>query len=183
MKKLLIILAFFGVAHAEPNLIICHARYALCAASPSTPTGGTMNINGVTFHEAVSVCPVLKGKSVGDRNLIGSCKPPAGKDTVWSLFSTATEYPQAPSWAVTTAVVRTFTSTAELGGGMSNQWSYPCKVRPKKVNGATLADCLGPMNESPWDGAVVPVGALIGTAAPVGAFNPVGGNFPPLPVK
>ena len=183
MKKFLLLLAFCGVAHAEPNLIVCHARYALCAASPSTPTGRYMLINNITFQEAVSVCPVLTGKSVGDRNLIGSCKPPAGKDTVWSLFSAVTEYPQAPSWAVTTATIRTFVSTDAVGGGMANQWSYPCKVRPQKVNGATLADCLGPMNESPWNGAVVPVGSTIGTAAPIGAFNPVGGNFPPVLAK
>jgi hypothetical protein len=72
---------------------------------------------------------------------------------------------------------RIFTTTAEAG--MSNMWSYPCTVRPKKINGATLADCTGrTMNESPWTGTAIPVGTKVGTAAPVGAANPVGGNFP-----
>ena len=170
-------LFFIGAACAEPALILCHGQYALCAASPTTPTGKTMVIKGVTFQEGVSVCPVLKGKSIGDRNLIGSCKPPKGANTVWSLFSTEMNYPQAPSWAVVKAQPRTFV-TAAGDAGMANQWSYPCVIRPKKVNGATLADCLGPINESPWNGAVVPVGASVVTSAPVGSAYAVGGNLP-----
>lgn len=168
---------FVVSAYAEPALIMCHGKYALCAASPTTPTGKTIVINGVVFQEGVSVCPVLKGESVADRNLIGSCKPPKGENTVWSLFSTEMNYPQAPSWAVVKATPRTFV-TAVGAGGMANQWSYPCVIRPKKVNGATLADCLGPINESPWNGAVVPVGTSVVTSAPVGSAYPVGGNLP-----
>jgi hypothetical protein len=170
-------LFFAGAACAEPALMICHGQYALCAASPTTPTGKTIVINGVTFQEGLSVCPVLTGESYGDRNLIGSCKPPKGKNTVWSLFSTEMEYPQAPTWAVVKAQPRTFVTT-HGNGGMANQWSYPCVIQPKKVNGATLADCLGPINESPWNGAVVPVGASVVTSAPVGSAYPVGGNLP-----
>jgi hypothetical protein len=177
MIKYLLLFVFVVSAYAEPALMMCNGKYALCAASPTTPTGKTMVINGVTFQQGVSVCPVLKGKSVADRNLIGSCKPPTGENTVWSLFSTEMNYPQAPSWAVVKATPRTFTTTAGAGG-MANQWSYPCVIRPKKVNGATLADCLGPINESPWNGAVVPVGASVVTSAPVGAAYPVGGNLP-----
>lgn len=176
MMKYLFLL-FVASACAEPALIICEGQYALCAASPTTSTSKTMVINGVTFQEGVSVCPVLTGKAVGDRNLIGSCKPPKGKHTVWSLFSTEMNYPQAPTWAVVKAVPRVFVTTAGTGG-MANQWSYPCIVRPKKVNGATLADCLGPINESPFGGAVVPVGASVLTSAPVGSAYPVGGNLP-----
>ena len=170
-------LLFVASACAEPALIICEGQYALCAASPTTPTSKTMVINGVTFQEGVSVCPVLTGKAVGNRNLIGSCKPPKGKHTVWSLFSTEMNYPQAPSWAVVKATPRTFVTTAGAGG-MANQWSYPCVIRPQKVNGATLADCLGPLNESPWNGAVVPAGASVVTSAPIGSAYPVGGNLP-----
>ena len=159
MMKYLLPFLLVGAAYAEPALIMCNGQYALCAASPTTPTSKTMVINGVTFQEGTSVCPVLTGKSVGDRNLIGSCKPP-GKNMVWSLFSTEMNYPQAPSWAVVKAQPRTFVT------------------RPKKVNGATLADCLGPLNESPWNGAVVPAGASVVTSAPVGSAYPVGGNLP-----
>jgi hypothetical protein len=83
-----------------------------------------------------------------------------------------------PDWAVLPSVKRTFVTTSAPGGGMSNMWSFPCVVRPRKVNGVRLADCKGPMNESPWTGDSVPVGATVGTAAPVGLPNPVGGNFP-----
>jgi len=176
MMKYLLLL-FVSSVYAEPALVICNGQYALCAASPTTPTSKTMVINGATFQEGVSVCPVLTGKAVGDRNLIGSCKPPKGKHTVWSLFSTEMSYPQAPTWAVVKAQPRTFVTTAGTGG-MANQWSYPCTIRPQKVNGATLSDCLGPINESPWNGAVVPVGASVVTSAPVGAAYPVGGNLP-----
>jgi len=176
MMKYLLFL-FVASAYAEPALVMCHGKYALCAASPTTPTGKTMVINGVTFQEGTSVCPVLTGKAVGDQNLIGSCKPPKGKHMVWSLFSTEMNYPQAPTWAVVKAQPRTFVTTAGAGG-MANQWSYPCVIRPKKINGATLADCLGPLNESPWGGAVVPIGATVVTSAPVGSAYSVGGNLP-----
>jgi len=87
-------------------------------------------------------------------------------------------YPQLPDWKVLPSVKRTFITNANAGGGMSNMWSFPCVVRPRKVNGVRLADCKGPMNESPWTGDTVPFGATVGTAAPVGLPNPVGGNFP-----
>ena len=161
---------------ADP-LITCSGQYALCAASSTTPTGKTIVINGVTFQEGISVCPVLSGESVGDAALIGSCAPPKGERTVWSLFSLEMDYPQAPSWAVVHAVPRLFVTT-EGSGGMSNQWSYPCVIRPTKINGATLADCLGPINESPAGGGVVPVGATVLTSAPLGASYPVGGSIP-----
>ena len=178
MKILLLIALLTPVsAYAENSIKIglCHGQYALCAASSTEPTGNTVMVNGIAFPEGRSVCPVLSGISIGNLSLMnGSCEAPKGK--VWSLFSNAKSYPQAPDWKVVTATFRIFTTTAEAG--MSNMWSYPCTVRPKKVNGATLADCTGPMNESPWTGTAIPVGTKVGTAAPVGAANPVGGNFP-----
>jgi len=74
--------------------------------------------------------------------------------------------------------VRTFTTAVGAGNGMSNMWSFPCVKRPKKENGATLSDCFGPINESPWTGDHVPPGTNSGTGAPVGSSDPVGGNFP-----
>lgn len=164
------------VVKADP-LITCSGEYALCASSSTTPTGKTIIINGVEFQEGVSVCPVLTGESVADSRLTGTCAPPKGERTVWSLFSLETEYPQAPTWDVVKAVPRLFVTT-EGTGGMSNQWSYPCVVRPTQINGATLADCLGPLNESPAGGGVVPVGTTVLTSAPIGAAYPVGGSIP-----
>lgn len=178
MKILLLIALLTPVsAYADQSIKIglCHGQYALCAASSTEPTGNTIMVNGIAFPEGRSVCPVLSGISIGNLSLMnGSCEAPKGK--VWSLFSNAKSYPQAPDWKVVTATFRIFTTTAEAG--MSNMWSFPCTVRPKKINGATLADCTGPMNESPWTGTTIPAGTKVGTAAPVGAANPVGGNFP-----
>jgi len=168
-------------AIASPALAICHKPYALCASSPTVAIPGeTVKVNGKEFQAGVSVCPVLRGPSIADLSLMnGSCSSPDGTPkTVWSLFSNAQSYPQLPNWAVLPSVKRTFTTTAAPGGGMSNMWSFPCVVRPRKVNGVRLADCKGPMNESPWTGDAVPVGATVGTAAPLGLPNPVGGNFP-----
>ena len=180
MKRYLITAAVLCVAapaYAAPKLGVCHNEYALCAASSTEATGKTMVVGGKTFLQGHAVCPVLKGESIADMHLIGSCNPPAVPGGVWSLFSTATSYPQAPSWAVVTAVPRTFTTAVGRGLGMSNMWSYPCVKRAKPVNGAVLADCIGPINESPWDGGHVLPGSSNVTAAPVGASDPVGGNY------
>ena len=66
---------------------------------------------------------------------------------------------------------------------MSNMWSFLCDLQPTQVNGVTLANCYGPINESPWNERHVPVGVTAFTQAPVGASNPVGGNMPILPAK
>ena len=176
MKKLLL-LALLPFSVSAANLMICNGEYALCAASASNPTGKTIRVDGKEFQEGMAVCPVLTGKAVANADLMkGSCKAPPGK--VWSLFSTVTAYPQAPSWSVVTMTPRTFTTTTEAGGGMSNQWSFLCAKQIKKTNGVTLANCYGPINESPWNNGHVPPGTMSFTAAPVGAANPVGGNVP-----
>ena len=176
MKKLLI-LALLPFSVSAANLMICNGEFALCAASASNPTGKTIRVDGKEFQEGMAVCPVLTGKAVANADLMkGSCKAPPGK--VWSLFSTVTAYPQAPSWTVVTMTPRTFTTTTEAGGGMSNQWSFLCAKQVKKTNGVTLANCYGPINESPWNNGHVPPGTMSFTAAPVGAANPVGGNVP-----
>ena len=175
MKKLLAALVFMPLPALAVDLMICNGEYALCAASGSTPTGKTIMVQGKAFAEGMAVCPVLTGRSIANGDLMNNnCKAPAGK--VWSLFSTVTEYPQAPTWAVTTAVVRQFTVGAD--SGMSNQWSFLCDKQAKKVNGVQLANCYGPINESPWTNGHVAPGTTAFTAAAINAPNPVGGNFP-----
>jgi len=75
-------------------------------------------------------------------------------------------------------VTRTFVTTNEPGGGMSNMWSMLCDIQPKKVNGVTLSNCYGPLNESPWTNNPVLVGATFVTQAAAGSPNPVGGRVP-----
>ena len=173
MKKLLLLL-LLPVNVFAADLMICNGEYALCAASGSTPTGKKIMVKGKEFAEGMAVCPVLTGRSVANGALMNnSCDAPAGK--VWSLFSTVTEAPQAPTWAVAPLVHRTFVLSKTEG--MSNMWSFICDKQTKKTNGVQLASCYGPINESPLTNGHVKMGSTIVTDAPVGVLNPVGGNF------
>jgi len=173
MKKLLI-LALLPCSVAAADLMICNGEYALCAASGSTPTGKMIAVKGKLFREGMAVCPVLTGRSVANGALMkNSCDAPPGK--VWSLFSTVSEAPQAPSWAVAPLVKRSFILGKD--SGMSNMWSFICDKQTKKTNGAQLASCYGPINESPFTNGHIKPGTTIITDAPVGVLNPVGGNF------
>jgi hypothetical protein len=173
MKKLLLLLLLPANVFAT-ELMICNGEYALCAASGSTPTGKKIMVKGKEFAEGMAVCPVLTGRSVANGALMNkSCDAPPGK--VWSLFSTVSEAPQAPSWAVAPLVKRSFILGKD--SGMSNQWSFLCDKQAKKVNGVTLASCYGPINESPFTNGHIKPGTTIITDAPVGVLNPVGGNF------
>ena len=177
MKTLILMAALFSSnLYAEDTVKVCVGEYALCAASGTVETGKIIYVNNGAVEEGVSVCPVLTGESLADMTLTdGTCDAPEGQ--VWSLFSPQSEFPQAPDWKVKPAVIRTFVTKGEKGGGMSNMWSFPCVVRKHKVNGVKLADCYGPMNESPKHAQPVGVGITIITQAPVGAPNPVGGDL------
>ena len=173
MKKLLL-LALLPFSVAAADLMICNGEYALCAASGSTPTGKMIAVKGKLFQEGMAVCPVLTGRSVANGALMNnSCNAPPGK--VWSLFSTVSDAPQAPTWAVAPLVHRTFVLSKTEG--MSNMWSFICDKQAKKTNGVQLASCYGPINESPATNGHIKPGAKIITDAPVGVLNPVGGNF------
>ena len=173
MKKLLL-LALLPFSVAAADLMICNGEYALCAASGSTPTGKKIMVKGQAFQEGMAICPVLTGRSIANPALMNnSCDAPAGK--VWSLFSTVSEAPQAPSWAVAPLVKRSFILGKDWG--MSNQWSFLCDKQVKKVNGVQLASCYGPINESPFTNGHIKPGTTIITDAPSGVLNPVGGNF------
>jgi len=173
MKKLLLLL-LLPVNVFATELMICNGEYALCAASGSTPTGKKIMVKGKEFAEGMAVCPVLTGRSVANGALMNkSCDAPPGK--VWSLFSTVSEAPQAPSWAVAPLVKRSFILGKD--SGMSNMWSFICDKQAKKTNGAQLASCYGPINESPFTNGHIKPGTTIITDAPVGVLNPVGGNF------
>ena len=164
------------------TLGICKGEYALCAASPTTPTGKTMLVDGKVFREGMAVCPVLNGTSIANLDLMkGSCDIGPGK--VWSLFGipAVTEYPQAPTWDVVPAAFRSFTIGETQETGMSNMWSFPCIIQEVKVNGVTLASCYGPIMESPWTNDHVKPGQTGFTQAAEGAIYPVGGNAPEKP--
>jgi len=180
MFKRLMVAAGILLLTATPlyakNLAVCNVPFALCAASGTTPTGNKIVVSGTTFDEGMSVCPVLTGQSVADLDLMGgSCDSQPG--WVWSLFSPVTSLPVAPTWKTVKVQPRVFVTTTAPGGGMSNMWSFPCKLTRVTSTGVVLAECLGPMNESPDGAAPIPAGTQVITQAPANAPNPVGGNI------
>jgi hypothetical protein len=177
--KLFCLLLFIVTNVTAADLMICNGEYALCAASPATRDGDKkITVMGKEFAQGKATCPVLTGKSIANGELMhNSCKAPAGK--VWSLFGMppVSSFPKAPSWAVADAPSRTWTLGETPTTGMSNMWSFLC-TKTKVVNGVQLAECLGPLQESPFTNNAVKPGQLGFTQAPGGATYPVGGNAP-----
>lgn len=189
MKKLLLALAMFGLStsFAQKNhdraLTIVIGKFAFCGASGAKPTGKTITIEGKKFFEGVALCPVMDGPSVANNILVPNptITPDSSENTVWSYFWYYDSVPQAPTWENLPTVNRTLVVSRELGLGMSNMWCMPCKVLPNKVNGTTIAECYGPLNEMafPMRRAVrAKPGQTSITQAPVGATYPVGTIIP-----
>ena len=182
MKILLLALALFAT-QVEAKVVICTGEYALCAASGTIPNGKLITVKGEVFREGVAVCPVLTGTAAANMELMdGSCAAPEGK--VWSLFGLPlpTTFPQAPSWNSVVPVPRIFVVGDNKLDGMSNQWSFLCTKRREPTLSddghlVMLADCVGPINESPWNNGHVKIGTQAFTEAPIGAHNPVGAVF------
>ena len=195
MKKILIGLAVAAViiativiltqdkpdSGAEKALVLVDGKFAFCGASGAELTGRTIVVQGKTFLEGKSICPVMDGISVANTMLVGnpSVTPDSTDKTVWSYFWYFDSVPQAPTWDLLPTVNRSFVVTKTQG--MSNMFCMPCKVLKDKVNGVTLAECFGPINE-----AAVPLrrslrvveGETSITQAPEGASYPVGTIIP-----
>jgi hypothetical protein len=189
MKKLLFIIAMFGFTqsfaqkHHDKALTVVVGKFAFCGASAAKPTGKIITIEGKKFLEGVSFCPVMDGPSIANNILVPnpSITPDSSENTVWSYFWYYDSVPQAPTWETLPTVNRTVIVSRELGLGMSNMWCMPCKVLPNKVNGVTIAECYGPLNEMafPMRRAVrAKPGQTSITQAPVGATYPVGTIIP-----
>ena len=167
----------------EPKkaLVLVKGKFAFCGASGAELTGRTIEVQGKTFLEGKSICPVLDGISLANLMLVGnpSITPDSTNNTVWSYFWYLDSVPQAPTWDNLPTVNRSFVITKTQG--MSNMFCMPCKVLKEKVNGVTLAECYGPINEAaiPLRRALRVVdGETSVTQAPVGATYPVGTIIP-----
>lgn len=167
----------------EPKkaLVLVKGKFAFCGASGAELTGRTIEVQGKTFLEGKSICPVLDGVSLANLMLVGnpSITPDSTNNTVWSYFWYLDSVPQAPTWDNLPTVNRSFVITKTQG--MSNMFCMPCKVLKEKVNGVTLAECYGPINEAaiPLRRALRVVdGETSVTQAPVGATYPVGTIIP-----
>jgi hypothetical protein len=167
----------------EKALVIVEGKFAFCGASGAIPTGDTITVEGKEFLEGVAACPVLDGPSIANNILVPnpSITPDSTDKTVWSYFWYYDSVPQAPTWEKLPTVNRTFTITNSPDSSMSNMWCMPCKILPKKVNGVTIAECYGPLNELafPMRRAIRAVpGETAVTQAPVGATYSVGTIIP-----
>ena len=167
----------------ERALVVVEGKFAFCGASGAVPTGDTITVEGKEFLEGVAACPVLDGPSIANNILVPnpSITPDSTDKTVWSYFWYYDSVPQAPTWEKLPTVNRTFTITNSPDSSMSNMWCMPCKILPKKVNGVTIANCYGPLNELafPMRRAIRAVpGETSVTQAPVGATYSVGTIIP-----
>ena len=191
MKQVLLVLALvmlmttsFARKHKRDKaLVVVVGRFAFCGASPAKPTGKVITVEGKKFFEGVSVCPVLDGPSVANTILVPnpSVSPDGTEKTVWSYFWYCDSVPQAPTWKNLPTENRTFIIAKGPEGGMSNMWCMPCNILPEKVNGVTIAECYGPLNELafPMKKALrARKGQTSVTQAPMGATYPVGTIIP-----
>ena len=170
------------VAH-DTALTVVVGKFAFCGASGATPTGDTITIEGKQFLEGVAACPVLDGPSVANTILVPnpSITPDSTDKTVWSYFWYYDSVPQAPTWENLPTANRTFTIANTPDSSMSNMWCMPCKILPQRVNGVTIAECFGPLNELafPMRRALrARPGETSVTQAPVGATYSVGTIIP-----
>jgi hypothetical protein len=191
MKKIIIALAviaaiaaiYLSHGNVKPGkaLVLVQGKFAFCGASGAVLTGRSIEVQGKKFLEGKSICPVLDGISLANTMLVGnpSITPDSTDNTVWSYFWYLDSVPQAPTWDVLPTVNRSFVVSKTQG--MSNMFCMPCKILKDKVNGVTLAECFGPINE-----AAVPLrralrvveGETSITQAAEGASYPVGTIIP-----
>jgi hypothetical protein len=170
------------VAH-DTALTVVVGKFAFCGASAAKPTGDTIIVEGKEFLEGVAACPVLDGPSIANTILVPNptITPDSTDKTVWSYFWYYDSVPQAPTWEKLPTVNRTFTIGNTPDSSMSNMWCMPCKILPQRVNGVTIAECYGPLNELafPMRRALrAHPGQTSVTQAPVGATYSVGTIIP-----
>lgn len=134
------------------------SKFALCAASSCTPTGGTIsvtNTKGVvnTFPEMKCTCPVVTGPSIADfngGNMQGSCAIPTANakypNPIWSLFAITAIYPQesaTPPFSTTAGSPQVCPGTGTQMA--TNCWSFECTIDPAQTSGITTASCYCPL--------------------------------------
>ena len=167
----------------EKALVVVEGKFAFCGASEAKPTGKKIMVEGKQFFEGVAACPVMDGPSIANTILVPNPKitPDSTDKTVLSYFWYYDSVPQAPTWEKLPTVNRTFTITKAPDSSMSNMWCMPCKILPQRINGVTIAECYGPLNELafPMRRALrAHVGQTSVTQAPVGATYSVGTIIP-----
>jgi hypothetical protein len=177
-----------------------NSKFALCAASTCTATGGQITVatasgGTASFPEMKCTCPVVTGTSIADvkgGNMQGSCATPAPTakypNPIWSLFSLTQNFPQQSATPAYTSNEASSQICPGTGSQMvTNCWSFQCTIDPAQTNGVTTASCYCPLGENLTGGAVAPGTPFYteagGAAATAGAkadacnYNPVGAPF------
>ena len=178
-------------------------KFALCAATTCTPTGKRIAVNTPQggkrwFKEALCTCPVLDTTDTGlpavanvaGGNMQGSCLPP-NVATVWSLYSTATPFPQLsdsnpPTWSLQAAGVQQCSASLNQGREFAQCFSFKCdNIRTSPQGGVTttVADCRCPLGEDVFSALpaksatsfVTGAGASWSNPSSACTLNPVGG--------
>ena len=168
----------------EKALVIVEGKFAFCGASSAKPTGKKIVVEGREFWEGVAACPVMDGPSIANNILVPNpnITPDSTDKTVWSYFWYYDSVPQAPTWEKLPTVNRTFKiNTSKPDSSERNMWCMPCKILPQRVNGVTIAECYGPLNELafPMRRALkAHTGQTSVTQAPIGATYSVGTIIP-----
>jgi hypothetical protein len=176
------------------------SKFALCAGSTCTQTGGTISVKNVrgaiiSYPEMKCTCPVVTGSAYADLNggnMQGSCAVPSALPKypypIWSLFpATSMNYPQqsaAPAYSSTSVVPQICPGTGNQT--VTNCWSFECTIdqTPTNTQGVTTATCYCPLGEN-LSGDIVPGGSPFYTQAGGAAktdaskaeacnYNPVG---------
>lgn len=189
--------------------------FALCAASTCTDTGKRIAVNTPRggkrwFKEVSCTCPVVNTNSsntglTGDLasafvsslpaianvtggNMKGSCDyPVAGHPEagVWSLYSTATSFPQAtalatvqnphPAWTTQPATWNHCSASLNQGREFTNCFSFKCGAPHLNDSGVLVSDCSCPKGED--------VFSALPTVPAKSFFTDAGGNETDRAVK
>jgi hypothetical protein len=169
---------------------ICGGYFALCAASPCTPTGKQITVRTATggtatFPAADCTCPVVLGPSIANLaggNMQGSCKPP-GPGQIWSTYQPRPNIPQAvtnwiPTLPEAAAPPQFCPKTTPPGDQLVNCFSFRCDSQTY-INNVPVVTCHCPIGESLAGTPVAPATAFL-TQAGQGdsaycAMHPVSG--------
>lgn len=164
---------------SRAGLTVCKdTKFALCASSTCTATGGTVTNNqGITFPAATCTCPVLRADNIADLQLgnqVGSCVAP-DPNYVYSTFSFVTPYPQYTNGAWTSAPAPAG-SLCYSPNSYAQCWNWRCQITGVQ-NGVELATCTCPIQTSAVWGQKTGVDSNcskipVGAALPAAIFDP-----------
>ena len=161
-----------GSAREVYDFQFCTGYFALCAASPCTPTGKEITVRTAAggtakFPEADCTCPVLLGPSVANLaggNMQGSCNPPA-PGQIWSTYELRPNIPQAlTNWVPTppeaAAPPLLCPKSLNLGSQSVNCFSFLCDTQTY-INNMPVVTCHCPIGESLAGTPVAPATAFL----------------------